>query len=52
MNDIKLKYRLIEAKYFSRILNLNSNSKEWKRASKALTRLRKTQTYKTLDDNY
>jgi hypothetical protein len=50
---LALKYAKLESKLFSNILYLDSNSKEWKRASRALTRLRKTFTYKhILEDNY
>lgn len=43
-------YRLQE-KYFSIILNLDSKSKEWQRASRALDRFRKTKSYQLMIDN-
>jgi hypothetical protein len=47
------KYAKLETKLFSNILNLDSNSKEWQRASRTLSRLRKTFTYKNiLENNY
>jgi hypothetical protein len=40
------KYRYLENKYMSNILNLDSKSKQWQRASRALSRLKKTESYK------
>jgi hypothetical protein len=47
------KYAKLESRMFSNILCLDSNSKGWQQASRTLSRLRKTYTYKNiLENNY
>lgn len=51
LNEIEInymitKYNKIQGKYYSHILNLESNSKKWKLASRALDKLNKTQSHK------